>query len=565
MSDFHLVDPQGWEYDLQSVYSAYMGYFQLHGVPWYDRTWGQFFETFEQFLGFSWPVITVTDCSTGRAHIVTRMTSVGAFLKMIKTRFGETLPHVDNILKITPFETSQRHLRNVNDWPTYKKLHSTLPAVALAAFKARVRSGDPKAIRELWAKKDKTFLAVDFEWSERNDKSCLEWGYAAVRCGHLEAVGAWPPVPETNYRKGHYIISEYVDKVFNKHSPTFPWQYAFGESQVIPKTKLPRIIQSVLSSLVSPDSETVANNLVLIGHGIHTDIQRLEEMKIKLPHNVLTIDTSTLEHSMFTAGERGTMHDPKTGKLRAPGSVLGLGGLIRSLGIELPCAANNAGNDAFMVLVAFQKMVDPEGTVVPEPKGKMAPVPANGTGSGAVAGVVNGVGSANGHGQKHGPMQAARMFLSPSPRSSGMYPPAQGLQAQMSWSLPGKTRNRSNGVVDLNSGVDEMGKMKRVSMLNPLTSPLLLPVDKKKARGPRHGHGSGSGGTTSPIGSGSGNTSPPMIGPLSGIGGHAKKNSGSEEKGVPSSSSGSGRKMSGGEAAMNGVRRVTMAFRSVTK
>jgi hypothetical protein len=101
-------------------------------------------------------------------------------------RFGETLPQVDNMLIIQPFETSQRHLRTVTDWSTYKKLHSTLPAVALAAFKARVRSGDPKAIRELWAKKDKAFLAIDFEWSERNDNSCLEWGYAAVRCGHLD-------------------------------------------------------------------------------------------------------------------------------------------------------------------------------------------------------------------------------------------------------------------------------------------------------------------------------------------------------------------------------------------
>jgi hypothetical protein len=188
------------------VYSAYIGYFQLHNVPWYDRTWGQFFETFEQFLGFSWPVITVTDSWTGRAHIVTRLTTVGAFIKMIKTRcvpshllitksstkefipsFGETLPTPDNMLKVSPFETAQRHLRNVADWATYKKLYTTLPAVALTAFKARVRAGEPKAIRELWEKRDKTFLAIDFEWSERNPSTFLEWGYAAVRCGHLEA------------------------------------------------------------------------------------------------------------------------------------------------------------------------------------------------------------------------------------------------------------------------------------------------------------------------------------------------------------------------------------------
>jgi hypothetical protein len=67
----------------------------------------------------------------------------------------------------------------------YKKLHATLPAAVLAALKTRVRAGDPSAIRNLWNKREKTFMAVDFEWSERNPSTLLEWGYAAVRCGHL--------------------------------------------------------------------------------------------------------------------------------------------------------------------------------------------------------------------------------------------------------------------------------------------------------------------------------------------------------------------------------------------
>jgi hypothetical protein len=91
MSDFQLVDPKGWEYDLQSVYSAYIGYFQVQSVPWYDRSWGHLFSSFEEFLTFSWPVVTVTDTWTGRAHIVTRLNSIGAFLKMIKTRYVSRL------------------------------------------------------------------------------------------------------------------------------------------------------------------------------------------------------------------------------------------------------------------------------------------------------------------------------------------------------------------------------------------------------------------------------------------------------------------------------------------
>lgn len=37
---------------------------------------------------------------------------------------------------------------------------------------------------------------------------------------------------------------------------------------------------SSYSSLISPDSETIANELVLVGHGLSSDFRRLEEMKI---------------------------------------------------------------------------------------------------------------------------------------------------------------------------------------------------------------------------------------------------------------------------------------------
>lgn len=57
-----------------------------HSSRRYDRSWGVFFESFEEFLTFSWPTITVTDTWTGRAHIVVRLSSIGAFLKMLKTR-----------------------------------------------------------------------------------------------------------------------------------------------------------------------------------------------------------------------------------------------------------------------------------------------------------------------------------------------------------------------------------------------------------------------------------------------------------------------------------------------
>jgi len=122
MSDFTLVDPRGWEYDLQSVGSPSLSNRnltyslfphrstqrichtskcitsygarpttttrgELEPCCRYEKTWGHLFETFDLFLGCSWPVIVVTDMWTSKAHIVTKLSHLQAFVKMIRTRW----------------------------------------------------------------------------------------------------------------------------------------------------------------------------------------------------------------------------------------------------------------------------------------------------------------------------------------------------------------------------------------------------------------------------------------------------------------------------------------------
>ena len=216
---------------------------------------------------------------TSKAHIVTKLSHLQAFIKMIRTRwvpesiptqermvdvmlsFGETLPLLDNFLRITPYETSTRPLRTISDMLTYRKAHSTLSGAALVSLKTRIRAGEPKFVQQLWNSREKTFLAIDFEWSERNTSSCLEWGYAAVRCSNLDVSVVcshpprtlllisfpWPALefgPRIRmktigglarndsvslahspglYRRGHYVVQEYTN-VQNKYCPTFPWE-----------------------------------------------------------------------------------------------------------------------------------------------------------------------------------------------------------------------------------------------------------------------------------------------------------------------------------------------------
>ncbi|KAG9082187.1 hypothetical protein FRC07_014284, partial [Ceratobasidium sp. 392] len=325
--NFQLVDVQGWDWDLHSVYSAYIGHFQSHGVPWYDRSWGHLFSSFEDFLTFGWPTVTVTDARTGKGHIVTRAGSVGAFSKMVKTRFGETLPKISNVMQVVPFEHSQRHLRQIADMATYRKVHATLPAAEFSAFKSRVKH----VIDRLWHSKDKSWLSIRFVWSEKSFVP-LEWGYAAVRCAHIAAVGTWPP-KEENYRKGHFVVAEYADK------------YAFGDTHVVGKSKLPDIINSVISSLATPDSESVANSLVLVGHNISGDLDRLAELKIKIPHNMLIVDTAvaSLRHAVF---------GPQLPR-EAP-----LARLLAAQARAPRCTLGNAGNDAWLALGAMIALID---------------------------------------------------------------------------------------------------------------------------------------------------------------------------------------------------------------
>ena len=83
---------------------------------------------------------------------------------------------------------------------------------------------------------------------------------------------------------------------------------------------------------------------------------------------MLVIDTATFERALFNSGFRGPMLDSKTGQPRAQGSTLSLDNLLRSLNTDIPCARHNAGNDAFLSLVALQLLLEPENTKLPTVK-----------------------------------------------------------------------------------------------------------------------------------------------------------------------------------------------------
>lgn len=136
--------------------------------------------------------------------------------------------------------------------------------------------------------------------------------------------------------------------------------------------------------MVSPDSETMPNGVVLVVHGASGYTRRLEEMKIspsrftcipatvhltlttptELPHNVLIVDTAAYERKLFASGQRGPMQDP-AGNPRSQDSTLSLTNMLKSLGADMQWTLQNSGNHAFLTLLGFQLLIDGENTRVP--------------------------------------------------------------------------------------------------------------------------------------------------------------------------------------------------------
>ncbi len=50
----------------------------------------------------------------------------------------------------------------------------------------------------------------------------------------------------TNNSVGHYVTSEYSSKTVNRVNPTYPWAYAFGDTQIIGKSKISQVVEAVI-------------------------------------------------------------------------------------------------------------------------------------------------------------------------------------------------------------------------------------------------------------------------------------------------------------------------------
>ncbi|ODO09142.1 hypothetical protein I350_02742 [Cryptococcus amylolentus CBS 6273] len=381
------------EVELHSIYAAYIGLFESNNVDWWDKSWGGYFVSFNDFLGFGWEVMVIVDGVTGKPHIAVRREQIALFGENLPKDPPTTLP----LMPVPTRNLALRRLVNIRDLSAYRKLAATLPAAELSYLRSRVRSGEPAVIEQLFyaggssGERDTggvgvrdngvgyTFACVKTNWWEKGGAPygvvpgqgktqpgkgpqgkglVLEVGMAVLRCANLRAVGVWPPTPEDNYRKSHYVVEEWVDKAScaspaQRCPPTFPRAYAFGRSEYVAEKKIETILDATLNALASQETDGHANTLVLVTIGDATPLPLPNSST--LPPNILVFDLLALEFNLLRRAQAQGI--PGAPDRQQP--LSSLVSLLQTLQIPVTPYAplGNAGNDAYYTLLAFQKLV----------------------------------------------------------------------------------------------------------------------------------------------------------------------------------------------------------------
>lgn len=118
--------------------------------------------------------------------------------------------------------------------------------------------------------------------------------------------------------------------------------FIFGKTKTIYKDSVRSVLESVISSLCSPETSTELNDLVIVGHGLQESFKKL---KLTIPSNVVMIDI-------------GQLHQI----LHATMGVYPLRSILDTLQIPYQALCiGNTGNDAMYVLEAYATLCEQHG------------------------------------------------------------------------------------------------------------------------------------------------------------------------------------------------------------
>ncbi|PSK53387.1 hypothetical protein B9Z65_8942 [Elsinoe australis] len=205
---------------------------------------------------------------------------------------------------------------------------------------------NPATITSTTPIKDVVFMSIDFEASERAQKSGLKVTEVGLAILDTRALVYQPPGTDatswlSKIVAKHYIVRENQHLVIGTYVSGSPGAFHFGTSEVRGQASTGQHLAYDLRHPPSPTamSEGERRSIVLVGHALHNDMKYFEALGVRPYQDAWvrdTIDTQDL-----------CCYESR---------LASLGDLLGRLGVE-GRDTHNAGNDAVYSLQALVKMV----------------------------------------------------------------------------------------------------------------------------------------------------------------------------------------------------------------
>ncbi|KAL0572969.1 hypothetical protein V5O48_009000 [Marasmius crinis-equi] len=179
------------------------------------------------------------------------------------------------------------------------------------------------------AERTHTLLSIDIEAFEGDHQIITEFGYSKL---------SWVN-GDMQQDRGHLIVEEHTGYRNGNHVEDNRWGYAFGTSEVLPKTQF----RLRIAELLAPPEQGA---LILVFHDANGDIRFLQTEMIQAPIQNITFD---IPKGPILSGLFGVDTTELFGARESDGggNRTSLLNMCRALKIDTS-AMHNAGNDAFV-------------------------------------------------------------------------------------------------------------------------------------------------------------------------------------------------------------------------
>lgn len=182
------------------------------------------------------------------------------------------------------------------------------------------------------------YVAIDLEYWEINNEFLTEIGIAVYDPTRLTSGSNQPVLPKI--AACHYVVAEHKDKLNGRYVANNKFKFSFGETLMMSMDNCKQAVNEILAQYAGGGTAK-SPRMVIVGHGVRGDMKMLRKHNFTIPEHYDVLDTMDIWRLTRKTG------------------AASLSSLLKYF--EIPHGLmHNAGNDAYLNMLLFLTICDPE-------------------------------------------------------------------------------------------------------------------------------------------------------------------------------------------------------------